>query len=235
MDNGWEASAEAWLRELGESGDFARRAVLDAPMLARVRATRPSLALDIGCGEGRFCRMMAAEGIAATGLDPTDRLLAEARDRHPEGHSLRGRAEALPFPDASFDLVVSYLSLIDIDDTEQAVAEMVRVLQPGGRLLVANLSGIASAGVAPGWAETADGRSGWLIDRYFETRADWVEWRGVRIRNWHRPLADYMGAFLRHGLILRHFDEPRPAAAGDPKTARYRRIPMFVLLEWQQP
>ncbi|MCC5983636.1 MAG: methyltransferase domain-containing protein [Rhodobacteraceae bacterium] len=235
MENGWEASAEAWLQELGESGDFARRAVLDAPMMARVRAARPSRALDIGCGEGRFCRMMAAEGIVATGLDPTERLLAEARARHPEGHYVCGRAEALPFPDAGFELVVSYLSLIDIDDTEQAVAEMVRVLQPGGRLLVANLSGIASAGVAPGWAETVDGRSGWLIDRYFEARADWVEWRGVRIRNWHRPLADYMAAFLRHGLNLRHFEEPRPAEETDAKSTRYRRIPMFVILEWQKP
>ena len=235
MENGWEASAGAWLRELGESGDFARHAVLDAPMLARVRAARPARALDIGCGEGRFCRMMAAEDIVTTGLDPTDRLLAEARARHPEGHYVRGRAEALPFPDAGFDLVVSYLSLIDIDDPDRAVAEMVRVLRPGGRLLVANLSGVASAGVAPGLAETADGRSGWLIDRYFEARADWVEWRDVRIRNWHRPLAAYMAAFLRHGLILRHFEEPKPAEAADPKAARYRRIPMFVILEWERP
>ncbi|MGY6535235.1 MAG: methyltransferase domain-containing protein [Pararhodobacter sp.] len=75
MDNGWEASAEAWLRELGATGGFARRTVLDAPMMARVRAASPSRVLDIDCGEGRFCRMMAAQGIVTTGLDPTRRLL----------------------------------------------------------------------------------------------------------------------------------------------------------------
>lgn len=76
---------------------------------------------------------------------------------------------------------------------------------------------------------SADGHSGWLIDRSFEARADWVEWCGVRIRNWHRLLADYMAA------VLRHVEEPRPAEETDAKSTRYRGIPMFVSMKWQKP
>ena len=70
--NGWDDSAEAWIADMGEEGDFSRRHVLDAPMLARIRGRGFRNALDVGCGEGRFCRMLAAEGIAATGIDRTD-------------------------------------------------------------------------------------------------------------------------------------------------------------------
>ena len=52
-------------------------------------------------------------GIAATGIDPTAALLAEARRRDPAGDYRSGRAEALDLPDRTFDLVVSYLSLIE--------------------------------------------------------------------------------------------------------------------------
>lgn len=84
MDNGWDASAAAWIADMGESGDFSRAYVLDAPMLARVEASGARTALDVGCGEGRFCRMLRARGIAATGVEPAAALLAAARARDPE-------------------------------------------------------------------------------------------------------------------------------------------------------
>jgi ubiquinone/menaquinone biosynthesis C-methylase UbiE len=83
-------------------------------------------ALDVGCGEGRFCRMLQVAGISTVGIDPTEELLRQARRRDPKGDYRIGRAEALEFPDRSFDLVVSYLTFIDIGDIERAVAEMAR-------------------------------------------------------------------------------------------------------------
>ncbi|MGH6860394.1 MAG: class I SAM-dependent methyltransferase, partial [Phyllobacterium sp.] len=83
MSNGWPQSASAWIAELGEDGDFGRRFVLDAPMLERIDGQGFRTALDVGCGEGRFCRMLSALGIEATGIDPTDDLLDQARHKHP--------------------------------------------------------------------------------------------------------------------------------------------------------
>jgi SAM-dependent methyltransferase len=236
MTNGWSESAAGWIADLGDEGDFGRRFVLDPPMLERVTGRGFATALDVGCGEGRFCRMLKARGIAAVGIDPTEALLETAKRRDPMGDYRIGRAEALDFGDASFDLVVSYVTLVDIEDIDTAIPEMVRVLRPGGTLLVANLSSFNSAGQPAGWQAGADGVKRFVIDHYMTDRADWVAWRGIRIRNWHRPLSRYMSLFLGEGLELRSFLEPMPTPDANPEAReRHYRVPYFVLMEWRKP
>ena len=187
MSQGWDASAQAWIEVIGDDGDWGRRHVLDAPMLAR--ATRGGLrnAIDIGCGEGRFCRMLQAQGIATTGIDPTAALIERARALHPEGDYRAERAEALSAVDATYDLAVAYLSLVDIPDLRKALAEVHRVLRPGGTLLIANLQSFNTASIDQGWTREPDGSRRFCIDHYLDERAVWAEWRGIRIQNWHRP------------------------------------------------
>lgn len=234
MEDGWQASAGAWITEQGSDGDYARRYVLDAPMLALATAHGARRALDVGCGEGRFCRMLRARGIDAIGIDPTLALLDVARARDPGGDYRAGRAETLPFEDAGFDLVVSYLSLIDIAELPAAIAEMARVLRPGGALLIANLASHVTAAAPDYWMQ-GGGRRGLLVDRYLEERAEWAVWNGIRVRNWHRPLSTYMRLLLGQGLVLRHFDEPA-AQGGDPaRSDRLTRCPWFLVMEWARP
>ena len=237
MQNGWIDSADAWIADMGERGDFGRQFVLDPVMLPRALATQPARVLDVGCGEGRFCRMLAAHGLATVGLDPTPALIARAADRDRRGRYLRGIAERLPFADASFDLVVSYLTLIDIDDVTTAIGEMARVLTPGGTLLIANLTNFNTACADRGWVTNAQGEGlHYPVDRYLEERGLWVEWRGIRIINYHRPMRTYMRALLDAGLTMRWFDEPDPAAEAPPAVAaRYRRAPWFLTMEWGKP
>lgn len=238
-DNGWDASAQAWIDDMDAAGGFGRQYVLDPVMLARALAEPPGRTLDVGCGEGRFCRMLAARGADVTGLEPTAALLAAARARDPGGRYVEGLAEHLPFADASFDLVVSYLALIDIPDFRAATAEMARVLAPGGRLLAANLTSFNTAAQAPGlgWQRDLMGRPRhFAIDNYNRESADWVEWRGIRVLNHHRPLAAYMQAFLAAGLVLTDFSEPAPVAGAPAEQAeRYARAPWFWVMEWKKP
>ena len=85
MTNGWEESAQAWIDTVGDEGDFVRRFVLDAPMLERARLSGAKTVLDVGCGEGRFCRLLARQGLDTVGIDPARSLIAQARTLHPEG------------------------------------------------------------------------------------------------------------------------------------------------------
>ncbi len=234
--SGWDESAEAWIAAQGETGDWARRFVLDPAMLQRIAGRGFANALDVGCGEGRFCRLMRRHGIDATGLDPTARLVEVARQRDPEGRYQLGRAEAIAFPDASFDLVVSYLALIDIPDFRAAIAESARVLKPGGTLLIANMTSFVSAGPADGWVRDADGRRLFFpVDRYLGEWSLRVAWAGIDIENWHRPLSAYMTALLDAGLTLLFFDEPAPTGGDAERAEFYRRVPWFLVMEWQKP
>jgi ubiquinone/menaquinone biosynthesis C-methylase UbiE len=197
VDNGWQSSAGAWIADMGDHGDFGRRYVLDPVMVPRALARSPRKALDLGCGEGRFCRMLKPHGVDVVGVDPTPQLIAAARARDQKGHYVEAPAERLPFRKATFDLVVSYLSLIDIADIQSAIAEMARVLRPGGALLIANLNAFNTACGDQGWVKDNAGRRlHYPIDNYLQERAMWIDYRGIRVVNHHRPLSTYVSTLL---------------------------------------
>ncbi|OAI30929.1 methyltransferase [Methylosinus sp. R-45379] len=236
MSDGWNESASAWIAAQGERGDFGREHVLDPVMIERISGRRFERALDVGCGEGRFCRVLASKNISVVGIDPTEDLISRARQRDPAGDYRIGRAEALPFDADSFDLIVSYLTLIDIADFRGGLTEMVRVLKPGGTLLIANLNSFISS-CSRGWIKDQDGSGPYYaVDRYLEEFPEWAEWSGIRVENWHRPLSSYMKELLSLGLTLTFFDEPQPRSGYDPALhAKYRRAPWFLVMEWQRP
>lgn len=234
-DNGWEVSAQPWLR-LMERGDPNRVLLLDEVMLGLCGEVHGLEVLDVGCGEGRFCRMLAARGARTVGIDPTKALIEEARRRQPGGIFHEAMAEALPLPDASVDLVVSYVSLVDIPDYRTAIREMARVVRPGGRVVVANLSSFATA-TTKFWARDEDGNKlHWTMDNYMTERPARAEWAGMSIVNWHRPLSAYLQAFLGTGLTLEHFDEPMPKLAAlkaSPGMSDFSRMPHFCTMVWR--
>lgn len=235
--HGWEASAAAWTRSVDE-GDVSRNELLDARMLALCGNVAGLAVLDVGCGEGRFCRMLAARGAQCTGLEPTSGLIATAREREPAGTYVQASAEAMPLEDSTFDLVVSYLTLCDIEDYRGALTEMVRVVKPGGRLLIANLHPIGSANVG-GWIRGPHKeRISWPVQRYMEEWGDWYSWRGITVYNWHRPLQNYMQTLISLGMHLSHFEEPAPSeerARECPRIADERVRPNFVIMAWTKP
>jgi SAM-dependent methyltransferase len=234
MDNGWNASARAWIDEMGVDGDWGRRHVLDAPMLARVRDRGFKDAVDLGCGEGRFCRMLATEGIRCVGIDPTADLIHTARMRDPQGDYRIEPAESLSLEDASVDLAVAYLSLIDIPDLPQVLSEAHRVLRPGGTFLIANLQSFNTAAVPLGWTREPDGSRRFCIDHYLEERIVRTAWRGIDVHNWHRPMHVYLQGLLDAGFDLAHFAEPEPHGVEGDKADRYRRVPNFLMMEWRK-
>lgn len=230
---GWDASAAAWIAIQGEDGDFGRVHVLDVPMLALVEQLAPASVLDVGCGEGRFCRMLASRGIATTGIDPTAALIERARALHPEGDYRVAAAETMTEP--PHDLVVCYLSLIDMPDLDAALARIVAAIRPGGHLLIANLTAFNTAAVHLGWVKPMIGEPSFPIDHYLDERPRRTAWRGVDIFNHHRPLKRYMQALLGHGLVLTHFDEPPATGGPADKRDRYNRVPNFHIMGWQKP
>jgi SAM-dependent methyltransferase len=89
--------------------------------------------LEIGCGTGRNFRHYPP-GVRPIGVDPDPRVLQTARGRDPGVPVVRAVAESLPFPDDAFDTVVSTFVFCSVGDPARGLAELRRVLVPGGRL-----------------------------------------------------------------------------------------------------
>jgi len=235
--SGWEKSAENWIRCV-DRGDRNREFLLDQAMLDLVGEAKGIKALDVGCGEGRFCRILAKRGAQITGLEPTTHLIETARERDPAGSYIQGRGEELPFEDDSFDLVIAYLVLVDIPDFRSAIKEMARVVRSGGRILVANVNPFASTR-ATAWYRNENGEKLHVaVEDYYEEKAIPLKWSGIEIINYHRSLEAYMSAFLGEGLILRQYLEPRPTAEAvelSPEMLDEYRVPLFHVMLWARP
>jgi ubiquinone/menaquinone biosynthesis C-methylase UbiE len=130
----WEREAPTYDRRMG----FFER-VLFGDGREWVCSRASGEVLEVAVGTGRNFSFYP-QGVQLTGIDLSPAMLEFARKKADElgldAHLREGNAQELPFPDASFDTVVCTLSICSIPDDRRAIAEMKRVLRPGGRLLL---------------------------------------------------------------------------------------------------
>jgi demethylmenaquinone methyltransferase / 2-methoxy-6-polyprenyl-1,4-benzoquinol methylase len=109
---------------------------------ATVRAVvRPGdRVLDAACGTGDLAVIAAKSGASVTGLDFSPRMLERARRKAPQVEWVQGDLLALPFPDANFDVATVGFGVRNVADIARAIAELRRVLRPGGRLAILELT-----------------------------------------------------------------------------------------------
>lgn len=110
---------------------------------ATVKAIDPKAGdrvLDVACGTGTSTAALAKRGARVVGIDFSAGMIAEATRRHPSLEFVQGDAQALPFGDAEFDAVTVSFGLRNFSDPQLALAEMYRVLKPGGRIVVTEFS-----------------------------------------------------------------------------------------------
>ncbi|MFJ9619949.1 class I SAM-dependent methyltransferase [Streptomyces noursei] len=96
-------------------------------------------ALDAACGTGRQTAALAARGYRTVGVDQSPEMLAHARRKVPDAEFRRGRLEDLPLDDGSVDLAVCSLAMTHLPDVSTGIAELARVLRPGGRIILSDL------------------------------------------------------------------------------------------------
>ena len=107
---------------------------------AAVAARPGTRVLDLAAGTGTSSAEYAREGAEVVACDFSTGMVAEGKRRHPDITFVAGDAMALPFADASFDVVTISYGLRNVQDTGLALREMARVTRPGGRLVVAEFS-----------------------------------------------------------------------------------------------
>lgn len=217
--------APAWFNGLVDELQF--RALRRALLLANIAAG--SRVLDLGCGTGRWVRRYTAMGFCPTGVDVTVGMLRLARERGTHAPLVGGDVFQLPFANASFDFVsdVTVVQHILPSFQPKAFDEMIRVLKPGGRLLLMEvIRGDDSAHVFPrqprDWINEFTSRGakliGWfgqeflLLDRMFVSLARHMARKNRRSIRDAASLATPKASVARHLFWeMRHVTAPLSA------------------------
>lgn len=170
----------------------------DEPVVAEyISGREPGVALDAACGTGRFAEFLAKRGHQVIGVDSSPDMLAHARRRVPDGEFHIAELDQLPLPDDSVDVIVCALALVHVPRLEPALAEFVRVLRPGGDLVI---SDVHHELVSRGSAIKARGPAG----------------EPCIAPSYRHQLGDYLRAALSLGLQVRRCEEPTATGTGGP-------------------
>lgn len=125
------SSVKVWLFSL-----FNRTPKSNAAVIDQVSLASDDRFLDVGCGLGAALEQASATGAEVAGVDPSLAMVERASQRVPKAEVKLGSAEEIPFPDDAFTVVVNVSSYHHWADPEAGLAEILRVLAPGGRLLI---------------------------------------------------------------------------------------------------
>ncbi len=178
--------------------------------------------LDAGCGSGPLLAALRDRGAIVTGFDSSTGMLELARRRLGDGADLQvaDLGSPLPFPDGTFDDVTASLVLHYLQDWGPPLAELRRVLKPGGRLIVSVdhpflFPYTTSSGATPA-INLMHREAGRKAD-YFATCNYTFEWtmggQTALMSFWHRPLHAMTDAFTAAGFRIAVISEPAPAPA----------------------
>lgn len=229
----WETHAQWWQEGFSEGADAEYEEQI-LPLAAEhlAGATR---VLDVGTGEGQIARLAEQKlGITAIGVDPTHAQIVEANHRGQAVGFARAGAAKLPFKDEAFDAVIACLVFEHIEDVDDAIAEVSRVLEPGGRFLFF-LNHPLLQTPNSGWIDdTILEEQYWRIGPYLieDLSIEEVE-KDVFIPFIHRPLSRYVNALAANGLLITHMDEPAPPPGFLARAEEYAEaatIPRLLLL-----
>jgi len=161
-------------------------------LVARLGLPRGASAIDAGCGEGLHAQRLTELGFDVLGVDPVPRHIELAHENAPAARFVLGRLEELPAGDGSADLVWCRDMLALVPDLDAALAELARVLRPGGRAIVYSMfaterlepaesasfwsATVVPSSTDPARVEAAMERAGLHIDERVLIGSDWGEW-----------------------------------------------------------
>lgn len=239
MSDPWEDHAEWWQREFtdGVDPEYTEQIL---PLITQHLPSGGRL-LDVGCGEGQVARMAAElNGMEVVGLDPAMTQVSVATGRAGGPVYLQGGAAALPHPDGVFDAAVACLVFEHIEDLDGALAEVARVVRPGGRFLfLLNHPLLQTPG--SGWIDDQvldPPEQYWRIGPYL-VEGDTIEQveNGVFIRFFHRPLSRYLNTASDLRLKLVRMEEPAPPQGFLDRAPEYLEaasIPRLLFLRFER-
>jgi SAM-dependent methyltransferase len=226
LGEGWDRHAREWIAWARTGLDTYETFHRDAFLPLVPRPGR--LTVDVGCGEGRVSRDLRARGHQVLAVDMSP-AMTRAAATHPAlpVPAVVADAARLPLASGVADCAVAFMSLHDIDHMPAAVREIARILTVGGRLVIAIVHPINSAGRFTG--DRADPDRPFVIDGSYlkpERYVDAIDRDGLTMtfHGEHRPLQAYTEALAGAGFVIERLREPTSPDPAKP----WSRIPLFL-------
>ncbi|NIK59611.1 class I SAM-dependent methyltransferase [Kribbella shirazensis] len=230
LAEGWDANAGAWIEWSRRGLDsYSTHKLAFLPLIP----SPGRLTVDVGAGEGRVSRELQARGHRVLAIDrsPTMTRSAATYPGQPVP-AVVADAVHLPLPDAAADCAVAFMCLHDIDDVVPAIAEIGRILAPGGKLVLAIVHPLNSAGDfdrdAPQLPYVI--RDAYTQPRHYATTRT-RDGLSMTYHGIHRPLHTYTEALADAGLVIERL---REHSSDDPDDKWYR-IPLFMHIVASRP
>jgi ubiquinone/menaquinone biosynthesis C-methylase UbiE len=234
----WNDAAEAWVDFVRKGKDYYRDELNNPPTFRLIGDVRDRLVLDLACGEGYNTRILAKKGANVTGVDFSERMIQlaereEAKEKLGIHYCALDATGLKEFSRNSFDLVTCFMSLQDIENYNEAVSEVARVLRNQGRFVFSIPHPCFETIVVNGKRTSA-------TKRYFGAAKYTVQWKMERLAkhfittSFHRTLTDYFDVLFRNGLFVSRLVEPRPTQKGllrYPQLRKVLRIPQSIIVE----
>jgi ubiquinone/menaquinone biosynthesis C-methylase UbiE len=225
----WNENADLWT-ELSQAGYDTFRDYLNTPAFFEMLPDVDGLSgLDVGCGEGHNTRLLAERGARVTAIDVSDVFLGHARhseEREPlDIGYLAASALRLPFAGGTFDFVTGIMSFMDIPETGRALAEVYRVLRPGGFLQFSITHPCFKMSRRRRLRDENSATYAVEVSDYFRTlRGDVVEllFSGVppemretlptfKVPRFTQTMSQWLNLVMERGFLLERVEEPRPS------------------------
>lgn len=238
----WGSVADEYGTSFVYAPDSYHVNVLLPNVLRVVDAQRDMKILDVGCGDGFFTHAIAESGAETHGVDIAPEMIKRARTHHGATFAVAS-ADALPYKDGEFDVVVCVLAMQNIEDYMNAICEVSRVLRPGGRFVLVLNHPVLRIPKRSSWvwddvAQMQYRRlDGYMSESHAQIDMDPGKKIGKRVTSsFHRPLQVYVKVLAKAGFSITALEEwishkkseagPR-AMAED--TAR-KEFPLFLML-----
>ncbi len=252
----WEKNAAAWTTMARQGYDVCRNHLNTPNFMAMLPDVKGLEGLDVGCGEGFNTRMVAGLGARMTGVDICEKFLEFAKQsesEEPSGITFQlASAQDLPFQSESFDFVMSTMAMMDMPDIARAVAEVFRVLKPGGFFQFSICHPCFQTALFE-WTHDQSGEpTGLICGDYFQEETEKVlEWTFTSappemknefgnfvIPTYFKTLSGWMNMLLDTGFTLERFTEPCPDAETLEKFPALKgaaKVALFLHIRCRKP
>ncbi|HOD82217.1 MAG: Malonyl-(acyl-carrier protein) O-methyltransferase [Planctomycetes bacterium ADurb.Bin126] len=242
----WEHVASWYDRLVGEEGsDYHRNVILPAAE-RMLDPQADEKVLDLCCGQGVFCRMLAARGVRhVVGADASESLIASARQRGPAHvrYAVADARDAAAIPDRPFDAAACLMAVHDVDDLPALFATLAAALRTGGRAVVIFLHPCFRIPRQSSWEWDDQKRTQYRrLDRYASDMAIPIATHPGRGGDehtvfFHRPLAACLNALGAAGLAVvaaeellsHHVSQPGGHSRGENRARQ--EFPVFLALK----